>query len=127
MRHSRWASCAAVAALSLQVAACGGVSELTKESVNHAETAVLQAQQAIGGSEQGALELQRARDNLVSAKNAVADGSDTMAAHHAKQAQLDAELAVARAQSAGARKAADEVRASNETLKQEAQRRVSEL
>src|SRR3954464_7891321 len=32
---------------------CGGVSDLTKENVNRSETAVLQAQRAIGSSEYG--------------------------------------------------------------------------
>lgn len=126
MHHSRWTSCTAIAAVVSQLAACGGVSELTKANVDRAETAVRQAQQTIAGSESGALELQRGEDNLVSAKNFVAEGSEKMAAHHAKQAQLDAELAVARAQSAVARKAADEVQSSNKMLREEAQRRVTE-
>ncbi len=105
----------------LQMAACGEVSELTKENVSRAETAVLQAQQTIGGSEHGALELQRAKDNLVAAQQAVAGGDEKPAAAHAQQASLDAELAVAKAQSAMARKAADEVQASNRLLRKEAQ------
>jgi hypothetical protein len=127
MRRSRSAVCFMVAASVSQLVACGGVSELTKENVNRAETAVLQAQQTMGGSEHGALELQRARDHLDSAKGAVAKGDEKPAATHAQQAQLDAELAVAKARSAIARNAADEVHASNKMLKEEAQRSGIEL
>ena len=62
-----------------------------------------------------------------SAKAAVAKGDEKPAATHAKQAQLDAELAVAKAQSAVARNAADEVHASNKMLSEEAQRSATEL
>jgi hypothetical protein len=127
MRRSRSALCAVLVATALQIAACGGVSELTKENVNRAETEVLRAQQTIGNSEHGALELQRARDHVESAKHAVAEGDERPAASHAQQAHLDAELAVARAQSAVARKAADEVQASVRTLREEAQRSATEL
>ena len=106
---------------------CGGVSELTKENVSRAETVVLQAQQTISGSEYGALELQRSREHLEAAKAAVAKGDEQPAAMHAKQAELDAELAVAKAQSAVTRKAADEVHASNKMLSDEAQRAASDL
>jgi hypothetical protein len=127
MRRSRSILCFVIAASVSQIAGCGGVSELTKENVNRAETAVLQAQQTLSGSEQGAIELQRARDHLEAAKNAVADGDEKPAATHAQQAQLDAELAVAKARSAMARKAADEVQASNKMLREEAQRTGADL
>lgn len=115
-----------VASVSL-LAGCGGVSEMTKEDVNRAETVVLQAQQTISGSEHGAVELQRAREHLESAKAAVTKGDEKPAAMHAQQAQLDAQLAVAKAQSAVTRKAADEVHASNKMLSEEAQRSGPEL
>lgn len=127
MCQSRSIWLAAVAATLLHMTGCGGVSALTKENVSRAETAVLQSQQAIGNSEQGSLELQRARDNLAAAKNAVADGNETAAANHARQAELDAELAVVKAQSAGARRAADEVHASIRALREEAQRSGANL
>lgn len=127
MRRSRSAFCFIVVTSVSQLAACGGISELTKENVSRAETAVLQAQQTMGGSEHGALELQRARDHLDSAKGAVAKRDEKPAAAHAQQAQLDAELAVAKAQSAVARNAADEMHASNKMLREEAQRSEPEL
>ena len=104
------------------LAGCGGVSELTKERVARSETSVQQAQQTLGNSEQGAVELQRAKENVDAARRALKDGKEEQAARYAQLAQLDAELAVAKAQSADARKAADEMLASIKTLRQEAER-----
>jgi len=103
-------------------AGCGGISDLTKERVARSETSVQQAQQTVGNSEQGALELQRAKENLDGARKAMKDGKEPMADRYAQLAQLDAELAVSKSQSASARKAADELLASIKTLRQEAER-----
>ena len=81
-----------------------------------------QAQQTIGNSEQGAVELQRAKENLDGARRAMKDGNEQQAERYAQLAQLDAELAVSKSQSAAARKAADELLASIKTLRQEAER-----
>jgi hypothetical protein len=102
---------------------CGGsVSQLTKERVARSETAVQQATQTIGNSENGAIELQRAKDNLAQAQQAVTAKNEKRAERLAQQAQLDAELAIAKSQTASTRKAADEVLASIETLRNEAAR-----
>jgi hypothetical protein len=111
----------AVATLSLLVA-CGGISQTTKERVAQVETAVQQAQSAIGSSESGAVELQRAREHLGAARRAIDDGKEGQAMRHATEAQLGAELAIAKAQSAAARKAAEDMLASIETLRKEANR-----
>ncbi len=50
---------------------CSSVSDVTRERVARSETSVQQAQQAVGRSEAGALELQRAKDNLEQAKAAL--------------------------------------------------------
>jgi chromosome segregation ATPase len=115
------------AALPLAIAAsllvgCGGVSELTKERVARSETSVQQAQQTVGNSEQGAIELQRAKESLDAARRALKDNNEQQAERQAQLAQLDAELAVSKSQSASARRAADEVLASIKTLRQEAER-----
>jgi chromosome segregation ATPase len=117
----------AVVPLSLAVSAtvlsaCGGVSELTRERVGRSETAVQQAQQTIGNSEQGAVELQRAKQSLEQARAALKSSDEKQATRYAEIAELDAELAVAKSQSASARKAADELLASIKTLRQEAER-----
>ncbi len=103
------------------LAACG-VSQVTKDTVARAETRVQQVQQTIGNSEGGAIELQRARDHLQQAKQAANDGDEEPAQRHARQAELDADLAVAKAENQVARRAADELQASIQMLRQESQR-----
>jgi hypothetical protein len=102
--------------------ACTGVSSLTSERVAQSETSVQQAQQTLGKSEHGAVELQQAKDKLNAAKIALGKGETQQAERAAAQAHLYAELAVAKSQSADARRAADEVLASLNTLRQETER-----
>lgn len=104
------------------LAGCGGISDLTKERVARSETSVQQAQQTVGNSEQGAVELQRAKENLDAARKAMKDGNESLTERYAQLAQLDAELAVSKSQTASARKAADEMLASIKQLRQEAER-----
>jgi septal ring factor EnvC (AmiA/AmiB activator) len=104
------------------LAGCGGVSEVTKERVARSETVVQQSQQTVANSEAGAIEMQRAKDLLESARSELKSENGENAERFAAQAQLTAELAVAKAQSASARRAADELMASIETLRQEAAR-----
>jgi hypothetical protein len=112
-------------ALAVTLAAgCGGVSEMTKDRVARSETSVKQAEQTVGRSEAGALELQRAKDNLDQARAALDKNKSEPAERYAQLAQLDAELAVAKSQSAAARRAADELLASIKTLREEAARGV---
>ena len=106
------------------LAGCSSVSEVTKERVARSESSLQQAQQAVGRSEAGAVELQRAKDNLEKAKAALNSKKPEPAERYAQLAQLDAELAIAKSQSASARKAADELLASIQTLRQEAARGV---
>jgi hypothetical protein len=113
---------AIIGAAALVLAGCSGVSDLTKEHVARSETSVNQAQQTLGNSEAGAIELQRAKENLDKARTALNKKDEKTADAFAQQAQLDAELAVAKSQTATARKAADELMASIQTLRQEAQR-----
>ena len=102
--------------------ACGGICQSTKESLARTETAVQQAQSTIGTSESGAIELQRAREHLEAARRAADKGQEGEALRHANEAQLQAELSVAKAQSATARKAAADMLASIEALRKEAVR-----
>jgi len=104
------------------LSACSGVSSLTKERLAQSETSVQQAQQTVGKSEHGAVELQQAQDRLNAAKSALAKGQEQEAERAAAQAHLYAELAVAKSQSADARKAANEVLASLNMLRQETER-----
>ena len=106
------------------LAGCSSVSEVTKDRVARSETSYQQAEQTVGRSEAGAVELQRAKNNLEQAKAALSKKESEKAERYAHVAQLDAELAVSKSQSAAARKAADEVLASIQTLRQEAARGV---
>lgn len=118
-----WMTRAAPLALAAGLlAGCGGVSDLTRERVARSETSVQQAQQTVGNSEKGALELQRAKEHLDAARQALKDGKEQPAERYAQLAQLDAELAVSKSQSASARKAADELLASIKQLRQESER-----
>ncbi|HKQ81743.1 MAG TPA: DUF4398 domain-containing protein [Steroidobacteraceae bacterium] len=124
--HSIRKAVAAVLGISMlgALSACGGVSNLAKERVAQSDTSVQQAQQTLGQSEHGAVELQQAKEQLSAAKSAMANGRQQEAERAATQAHLYAELAVAKSQSAIARKSADEVLASVESLRQEAERTV---
>ena len=102
--------------------ACGGVSKLTEQRVERSETVIRQARLAVGTSENGAVELQRATERLASAKTALANKREDEAMRFAHQAQLEAELSVARAETGHARRAADEVSAGTATLRQETER-----
>ena len=97
-------------------------SDLAKERVAKSDTSVEQAQQTLGKSEHGAMEVQQARDKLNAAKSALAKKEWKEAERAAAQAHLFAELAVAKSQSADARKSANEVLASLEMLRQETER-----
>ena len=101
---------------------CSSVSDVTRERVARSETSFQQAQQAVGRSEAGAIELQRAKDNLEQAKVALDKKESTKAERYAQLAQLDSELAMSKSQSAAARKAADELTASIQQLRQEISR-----
>ena len=104
------------------LAGCGGVSEVTKERVARGEQAVQQAQATVGNSEAGAVDLQEAKERMEAAQRELNRENAVAAERFAAQAQLRAELAVSKTQSASARRAADELLASIETLRQEAAR-----
>lgn len=109
------------------ISGCSNVSSLTEERVARSETIVRNAQQAIGQAESGAIELQKAKENLIAAREALAKGENQQAEHWAQRAQLRAELAQAQVQSAQAQGAANDVRVSVETLRQELQRPIPVL
>lgn len=119
------AGLSALGALALSaVVGCGSVPEVTKDRVARSETSVQQAEQTVGRSEAGAVELQRAKDNLDQARAALKKDKREPAERYAHLAQLDAELAVSKSQTAAARRAADELLASIKTLREEAARGV---
>jgi len=120
--HRSLLSCFCVGAATLLMLGGCSVSQATKDAVARADTRYQQAQQTLGTSEGSAFELQRAKDHLEQAKKAVKDGDEKPAQRLAKQAELDVELAVAKSQQATARKAAAELQASIQQLRQETER-----
>ena len=121
-RALRLAPIAAIALSITTLSACGSVSDITKERVSASTVAVNQTEQTLGRSEDGMVELQRAKESLAAAQGAVARQDDKGAQRFASQAQLHAQLAVAQSQSAAARRAADEVLASTNALRKESER-----
>lgn len=122
MLHPSLLSCFCIGTAALAMLGGCSVSQVTKDTVARADTKFQQAHQALGNSEAGAVELQRANTLLQQAKEAVKKGDDKVAQRSAQRAELDVELAVAKAQNGAARKAAAELQASIEQLRQEAQR-----
>lgn len=104
------------------LAGCGGISEVTRDRVARSESIVQQSQGRVGNSEAAALDMQRAKELMSSARRELDEKNGEAAERYAMQAQLTAELAVAKDESAQARKSADELMASIETLRREAER-----
>lgn len=112
----------AVVLTGFSLLACSSVSQVTEQRVERSESIIRQAQLSVGQSEDGAVELQKATTTLAAAKAALADKRDAEAVRLAQRAQLEAELSVAQAERGHASRAAGEVSASLETLRQEAGR-----
>jgi hypothetical protein len=96
------------------------------EKVEVAEAAVRQADTR-GAGEEAALELRLARDKLERARVAMAQERYVTARRLAEQAQVDALLAEAKAQSAAALASAREMQDSIESLRGEAQRATDQV
>jgi hypothetical protein len=111
----------AVTAVGFIIAACASAPELPTEDMTRARTLIEQAEKA-GAQRYAAVELESARDKLAQADNAARDGKEEIANERAAEAVADAQLANARAISGEARRAADELQRSNETLRQETER-----
>lgn len=94
-------------AASLGLAACAGTPPPIGQ-LGAAEQAIAGAEQA-GALQHAPVELQRARDKLAAADDAVRNEENDAARRLAEEARADAELAAARAQSATAAEAAGAV------------------
>jgi hypothetical protein len=112
---------AAVTAVGLIAAACASAPQRPTEDMTRARTLIEQAEKA-GAQRYAAVELESARDKLAQADAAAKDGDQEIANRRAAEAVADAELANARALNGEARRAADELQRSNETLRQETER-----
>jgi Domain of unknown function (DUF4398) len=108
----------------LLAAGCGTTPPTEKMEV--AEAAVRQADTQ-GAGDEAALELRLAREKLEKANAAMEDERYVAARRLAEQAEVDAMLAEAKAESAAARASAREMRQGIETLRSEAERAADQL
>ena len=108
----------------LCVAAVGCASEGVKPSdeLTKAHTVLEQADKGGNAQRYAAADLQRAHDELSDADRYDAQKKYDEARYFAQRAEVDADVAVARGNSAEAQKAAADVAQSNNTLQQETQR-----
>jgi septal ring factor EnvC (AmiA/AmiB activator) len=104
----------------LGFAACAS-SPIPNEKLAVAKAEVARAEQS-GAQELAPVELQAARDKLMRADKAAADHDGETATQLAEQANVDAQLAEATAQEHKSHKAADELDASLQALRQESMR-----
>jgi Domain of unknown function (DUF4398) len=103
------------------LAAAGCATKPPTEKVEVAEAAV-QSADTRGAAEDAPLELRLAREKLERARTAMAKEEYVTARRLAEQAQVDAQLAEAKAQSSAALNSAREMRDSIESLRDEADR-----
>ena len=108
------------AAIGIVAAGCASTPRADPE-ITRARTLVEQAEKA-GAQQYAAVELDHARNKLQLADAANKDGKHDEARARANEAAADAELAMARTNSGEAKKAAEQVQESTETLRREAQR-----
>ena len=108
------------AAIALSAAGCA-TTPIPNEQLAVAKASVQSAEQA-GAPELAPVEMAAARDKLARAENAAADRNAQPATELAEQANADAQLAEATAQEQHSRKAAMELDASLQALRQESLR-----
>jgi hypothetical protein len=106
---------------SVLAAGCATQGDVPSQEMTMAHTLVEQADKA-NAQRYAPADLQRAHDELSSAEKAVADKRYIEARRYAENAQVDADLASARASSGEAQRAAEEVNRSIDTLRQETNR-----
>jgi hypothetical protein len=108
------------AAIGVLSAGCATTPRPTAE-ITRARTLIEQAEKA-GAQQYAAVEMDQARNKLRLADAANHDGKNEEARARANEAAADAELAMARTNSGEAKKSADEVQDSTDTLRREAER-----
>src|ERR1700722_16640893 len=106
-------------------AGCASQWPIPTEQLTRARTLVEQADKA-DAQRYAPADLQRAHDELSSADKAVSDHKYDEARRYAENAQVDADLASARASSGEAQHAAREVDRSIDSLKQESERHAND-
>lgn len=104
--------------------ACASSPDRPFEELGRAEASIEQAQ-ASGAREYGAAELEAAQNKLVRARTAANDNDNVMAERYAREATLDANLAIAMTRNRQAELSVEELNKSIETLRQEISRNQS--
>lgn len=112
---------ASVPLLCLLIGGCATDQSKPTDELTKARTVIQQADKG-DAQRYAAADLQRAHDELSSAERAASDRKYDDARSLAQKAEVDADLATARGNSGAAQKAAEEVRQSIDTLKQESNR-----
>ena len=113
--------CVSVALLGVPAGGCASEQAKPTEELTKARSVIQLADK--GNAQQYApADLQRAHDELSSAERAASERKYEDARQFAEKAEVDADLAAARANSAAAQHSAQEIRKSLETLKQESAR-----
>jgi hypothetical protein len=123
MNHPRIAAFAALAALLAvsTLAGCAGGAPRPEEQLARADASVAQAEQA-GARQYSGAEFDMARDKAREARRLADKGDNAPARVLAEQAELDAELASAQSRAKASQKAAAEVQAGTQTLREETTR-----
>jgi len=116
-RLREYARPALVLCLSILVTACASSGEKPTQAQNAAESAIIQAEAANAREFEPVL-LNRARNKAADAQELIASEEFDEAEKLLEQATVDAQLAAARAETAQAREAADEIDRSIEQLRQ---------
>lgn len=109
----------------LSAAGCASEGVKPTAELTKAHTVVEQADKGGNAQRYAAADLQRAHDELSDADRLDGQGKYDEARHFAQRAEVDADLAVARGNSAEAQKAAADVTQGNNALQQETQRNDS--
>jgi hypothetical protein len=112
----------ALAGAALLTIACASAPPPTAEMAM--STAAVERAAGAGGGELASPEMARARDKLARANMALAANDNDGARRLAHEAQSDAALAQSKAESARARKAADELQESTRVLRLELDRKA---
>jgi Domain of unknown function (DUF4398) len=117
MRHVTMTS---IVLTSLFAAGCASGPDIADTGIARAEATIENAA-GTGAAEFASTELDTAREKLVQAKLAAEQGDEALAARLAEEAEIDAQVAMARAEHAEAEEAVREVRQGTETLRRELQ------
>lgn len=123
MNHHRIAASATLAALFAvaSLAGCASGPPRPEEQLARADASVAQAEQA-GARQYSGAEFDLARDKAREARRLADKGDNATARVLAEQAELDAELASAQSRAKTTQKAANEVQAGTQTLREETTR-----